>query len=183
MFLIIFILNFFPMWIYYSKKMNPMMFMIILLMFVNISSLNFSNYYYLNLYSFLMYLIIIGGMMIIFMYFISTMNNVKMSINFYSMIMNLTKFILMIISSSLFINKLNYFISYPLKFNLNSMMDYLNLNKLNSYFMNNIYLDDYYWTTMMMMIYLMYVMIFISKMFMVKKKSIRKMNNYEKISI
>nr|ACH81773.1 NADH dehydrogenase subunit 6 [Nasonia longicornis]UVN15309.1 NADH dehydrogenase subunit 6 [Nasonia longicornis] len=81
------------------NNIHPLFFSLLLLIYTISNSVNISVLNYTHWFSYIMFLIMIGGMMIIFLYFTSFINNVKMKINWMnlsSLFLKLTMLIMII---------------------------------------------------------------------------------------
>nr|APP93941.1 NADH deshydrogenase subunit 6 [Trichogramma dendrolimi] len=162
----------------YNKNLHPMIFGTMLLLMSIFSSLNINIFNDSPMFSFIMFLIVIGGMMILFLYFISFVSNMKMMMKWIYMKMIPIKFLLMIMLIIIMMmnknNMLNWFYSFNETNNLfNINMNDLMKNNINCMYM---YLNMKMMPTIIMMIYLFMCLTLIVKMFINKKMSIRKMN-------
>nr|YP_009519810.1 NADH dehydrogenase subunit 6 [Trichogramma ostriniae]AOM68243.1 NADH dehydrogenase subunit 6 [Trichogramma ostriniae] len=162
----------------YNKNLHPMIFGTMLLLMSIFSSLNINIFNDSPMFSFIMFLIVIGGMMILFLYFISFVSNMKMMMKWIYLKMIPIKIFLMILLILIMLmnknNLLNWFYLYNETnnlFNINS--NDLMKNNINCMYM---YLNMKMMPTIIMMIYLFMCLTLIVKMFINKKMSIRKMN-------
>nr|UYR45754.1 NADH dehydrogenase subunit 6 [Merostenus sp.] len=154
-------------------NLHPIIYGLILLCFTLTSTLNMSlnlnNYWF----SFITFLIIIGGLMIIFLYFTSFISNMKMSLNWSSLINLLIKNMLLFMFLMLFIFKFK-FMYWSLKFNeINSINSIYLINLNNFSFMFNYFKN---FNTIICMIYLLMCLTLIVKLCIVNKHSLRKIN-------
>nr|YP_009176330.1 NADH dehydrogenase subunit 6 [Megaphragma amalphitanum]ALI86578.1 NADH dehydrogenase subunit 6 [Megaphragma amalphitanum] len=161
----------------YNKNLNPLIMSLNLLMLAIMSSLNInllSNY---SMCAFIMYLIIIGGLMIMFLYFTSFINNLKMMIKWNYLIMLPIKFYLMFLTMIMFLLNINLILSWIKLNEINSMnfINYLNQMNLNIEIMY-MYMFNKNFITILSMIYLFMCLTLIVKMYINKKMSLRKIN-------
>nr|YP_010580147.1 NADH dehydrogenase subunit 6 [Trichogramma pretiosum]UZS90448.1 NADH dehydrogenase subunit 6 [Trichogramma pretiosum] len=162
----------------YNKNLHPMIFGSMLLMMSIFSSLNINIFNDSPMFSFIMFLIVIGGMMILFLYFISFVSNMKMMMKWIYMKMIPIKLLLMIMLILIMLIYKNNLLNWFYMFNETNNLFNINLNDLMT---NNIncmymYLNMKMMPTIIMMIYLFMCLTLIVKMFINKKMSIRKMN-------
>nr|YP_009519797.1 NADH dehydrogenase subunit 6 [Trichogramma japonicum]AOM68230.1 NADH dehydrogenase subunit 6 [Trichogramma japonicum] len=162
----------------YNKNLHPMIFGSMLLMMSIFTSMNMNTFNDSTMFSFIMFLIVIGGMMILFLYFMSFISNMKMMMKFMYLKMIPIKFLLVIMFIIFMLLNKNNFLNWFYSFNeINTMM---NLNN-NDLFKNNINCMYMYMylkmiPTIIMMIYLFLCLTLIVKMFINKKMSMRMMN-------
>nr|AKK32530.1 NADH dehydrogenase subunit 6 [Henschiella sp. PJ-2015] len=128
---------------------NPMSFGLnLILQTINISML---SYMMINIswFSYLLFIMMLGGMMILFIYMISIASNEKFNISI-NMIMNMIMIMFMIM-----------LINYKIKINLNNENNNLmNMNNMN--FIMKMFYNNSYYITIMLVIYLLITMIFTS---------------------
>nr|QVT11022.1 NADH dehydrogenase subunit 6 [Muscidifurax similadanacus] len=153
----------------YSSYIHPLMLCLTLLLFSMFMSIDMSVYNYTHWFSYIMYLIIIGGLMVIFMYFISMMNNMKMYINWNKLIIMPIKVMMMFMFFYILLNSLS-----------KNMFWVTNLNLLKMYF-NEFNFTSYMYTlknfpTIVMMLYLFLCLTLIVKIIINKKIMLRKIN-------
>nr|ALZ49976.1 NADH dehydrogenase subunit 6 [Camponotus atrox] len=152
---------------------HPIMIMIMLLIYSSLICLNmclWKSNYILSIFLFLM---MISGLLIIFLYFSSLISNeqFKLKINFYLMILFLIN---MIFSYYLMkFNPLNLFI-YKYKFHENYPMSYI--NKMNFNNILNLYEYPLNNLTTLSMFYLLFSLFCIIKICSLKYMSLRKIN-------
>lgn len=164
--LIIFILIFF--------FIHPILMTILLVTYTILISMNISIWKTDYIYSIILFLIIIRGLMIIFIYFSRLISNEK--------IIYFNKIILLIIILfiEIIIPSLKNFNNFILKF---SQLEIRPIHKINSdLFINitNLYEYPYNYLTMLRVIFLILCFLLIIKLCMFKSFSIRKLN-YDKI--
>nr|ALO64469.1 NADH dehydrogenase subunit 6 [Hylaeus confusus] len=144
------------------NNFHPLNMMIVLITFTTLilmlNNLN-SN---MSIYSMMIFISMIGGIMIMFLYFVSLINNYKMKIN------NKEKFL--IFSNML----LNLMIMIYLIMMNNPIEEEFLVNNTNMFMM---YIYPYNLLTYMSIMYLLYCLIMIMKMCSMKLKPLRKMKN------
>nr|AIM19520.1 NADH dehydrogenase subunit 6 [Tettigades auropilosa] len=124
-------------------------------------SLNMSNY----LISYILFLIFIGGMLILFMYMSSIASNEK----FY--MINMLSIMIMMIISILIVIKLNLNLEYNMyNDNINSLELYSNLT------MNKLYSLPSGMLTLMVVIYLLFTLVVVSNIIGMKSSPLRSYN-------
>nr|QTA50553.1 NADH dehydrogenase subunit 6 [Sycophila sp. 2 JXW-2020] len=155
------------------KKSHPLMLISSLILTLLISSVSMSIFFNDHWFSFIMFIIMVGGMMIIFLYFISFINNLKTSMKWILLKNIPMKMILMMLFFFSFINlmKIN-------SWNMNMMetykMNIIDFKDLNNY--NLMYLKPKNLLTIMSMLYLLMSMTIIVKICISKKLMLRKFN-------
>nr|ANH79476.1 NADH dehydrogenase subunit 6 [Eurytoma sp. TJS-2016] len=154
------------------NKMHPLIMISILLMILISSSLNLSIYMNNHWFSYIMFLIIVGGMMVIFLYFISFINNMKTSIK-WKFLKNLPQKLLMTLLSIMYLYHSFNLNTWSLKFN-----EISSIYKMSNYNDNltMMYLYPKNFSTMMSMIYLLISLTIIVKICLNKKIMLRKFN-------
>nr|QSX81638.1 NADH dehydrogenase subunit 6 [Philotrypesis tridentata] len=166
------IINFIP---YQFSKIHPLIMMLILFMLMLMSSIYLSVYSNNNWFSYIMFLMMIGGMMIIFLYFTSFISNMKTSINWFYLIKLPIKFSLILIFMMIMI-KLNY-IFFNWNNNYNEIKSLLTMN-----FMEKIdkimymYMFNKNFSTLIAILYLLICLTMIVKIMLFKTFTLRKMN-------
>nr|QIE13313.1 NADH dehydrogenase subunit 6 [Pachyneuron aphidis] len=154
---------------------HPMNFILNLFIYSIIISLNLSISNSSHWFSYITFLVMIGGMMVIFMYFISFVSNMKFNFNYKILYKFIMKFILIIVLLFMLLFKINYFMMYN-NYNEIYNMNYLfKVNYLENK-INYIYLSFKNLPTMMSIIYLLLCLSFIVKMILYKKLTLRKIN-------
>nr|AZL93513.1 NADH dehydrogenase subunit 6 [Torymus sp. ZJUH_2016035] len=157
-----------------NKFMHPMLMGIIMFITTMISSINLSLNFKNHWFSFLTFLILIGGMMILFLYFISFNNNMKMNMKW--------MFLMSIPLKSIFM----FIFMFSIYLNFNKIMWIYNINDIkmssfeNKFNLNFMYLEKKNMPSMIAMLYLLLTLSMIVKLCINKKIKIRKIN-YEKI--
>uniref|UniRef100_A0AAU7BNW1 NADH dehydrogenase subunit 6 n=1 Tax=Psyllaephagus populi TaxID=3122998 RepID=A0AAU7BNW1_9HYME len=163
----------------FYKNMHPLILTIILMIINILISMNMSTFSDSGWWSFILFMIMVGSMMILFLYFTSFINNMIMSLkmtfikNFMlKIIMNMM--MMMFLMKTLFM-KLNFwtnlFFEIKTLKNLSNnyyMIDPNNLMNMYSYNMN--------YSTLISVIYLLVSLTFIVKMILTNKFTLRKMN-------
>nr|WMH03362.1 NADH dehydrogenase subunit 6 [Encyrtus aurantii] len=166
-----------------SKNINPMIMMMFLILFSIASSMQmskFNNQIWISIFTFL---IMIGGLMIIFMYFTSFISNVINSMKINSLKLILSKILFSLIFLTILWMNIKKFFMWSNNFK--EIMPYNYLNKMNMMNFNSMtlymYLYNKNYSLILVLIYLLSALIFIVKMIMKKKLTLRKIN-YEKIN-
>nr|APF47569.1 NADH dehydrogenase subunit 6 [Microgaster sp. SNS-2016] len=142
-------------------KFHPLIFSILLFFFSIILSLKL-NYLMMNFYySYILFLVMIGGVMILIMYFTSISSNELLifSKNFFKFYFIKQIFYMMFIFLVYKLYMKNYFMNLYKNFellNLNSM----NLDNLNFYILKNLYMDLHLEITIFFIMYLLLMMMF-----------------------
>nr|UZT67435.1 NADH dehydrogenase subunit 6 [Melanips sp. ZJUH 20220003] len=157
------------------KKIHPLVMGSLMLMISIFISLSLNFYNKSSLYSLLMYLIVIGGFLILFLYFNSFALNNKVTLNFDLFFWFIYKYSMLLLMFILIIYEINNF-NLIMFINNNLLeMNFFNLNyyKNNIMPMINIYLK-FYLLTFFGMIYLFYTLIIVVKMlYYTKPKALR----------
>nr|YP_010934904.1 NADH dehydrogenase subunit 6 [Tassonia gloriae]WKV28895.1 NADH dehydrogenase subunit 6 [Tassonia gloriae] len=152
------------------KNLHPLVLGLTLMIMNIFSSINISLLYNSSWWSFITFLIIVGGLMIIFMYFTSFISNLMTSIklNFFKNLF--FKNLLTIL----------FFIILFMNFNMFSIdLSYIHQFQPNKNFTNNINQNYFYSMNIMIIIsiiYLLIAMFMIVKMIILNKFSLRKAN-------
>lgn len=163
-----------------NNKIHPLILISILLIILIISSFNLSKYFNDHWFSFIIFLIIIGGLIIIFIYFIRFINNIKTSINFLYIKNLYLKISISLISILTLFNSSNLNL-WIIKFNeINSIYNNIDLKNLNN--LNYLFIPFKNLTTILSIIFLLICLTIIVKICLIKKLTLRKFN-YEKINI
>nr|WDE24471.1 NADH dehydrogenase subunit 6 [Psyllaephagus sp.] len=163
----------------FYKNIHPLIFTIILMMFNIFISMNMSNFSDSGWWSFILFMIIVGSMLVLFLYFTSFINNMIMSLKITFMKNFILKFfitlmMMMFLMKNLFINLnfwTNLFFEIKKLSNFSNnfyMIDPNNLSNMYSYNMN--------YSTLLSVIYLLAALTFIVKMILINKFTLRKMN-------
>nr|UVN15322.1 NADH dehydrogenase subunit 6 [Nasonia oneida] len=154
----------------YNNNIHPLFFCLLLLMYTISNSLNISVLNYTHWFSYIMFLIMIGGMMVIFLYFTSFINNAKMKIN-WMMFLSLPMKLMMLI---LFIMMLLMMNNIILPWN-NKITE---LSLINSVYNNINYMFMYNKNISMIitMLYLLMCLTMIVKITINNKITLRKIN-------
>ncbi|UAT98632.1 NADH dehydrogenase subunit 6 (mitochondrion) [Muscidifurax raptorellus] len=156
----------------YSNYFHPLMLCLILMLFTIFVSLDMSILSPTHWYSYIVYLIIVGGLMIIFLYFISLISNMKMCIDWYYFFLMPLK-ILMMVSFIIVIyyNKEIYMFWSTTNFKSIDLLQML--SECN--FINYMYTFKNT-TTIILMIYLFICLTLVVKIIITKKIMLRKVN-------
>lgn len=161
----------------HNYKTHPLILISILFILLIISIINIRIIITNHWFSFIRFLIIIGGIIIIFIYFIRFINNIKTSIKLTFLKKFHIKFLIFIIFIVIYIITLKYNF-WNTNFNeINSI--FISINKNN----NNLiilYLFPKRLTTLISILYLLVCLTIIVKICLNKKLTLRKFN-YEKI--
>nr|YP_010703306.1 NADH dehydrogenase subunit 6 [Anastatus shichengensis]WCO11509.1 NADH dehydrogenase subunit 6 [Anastatus shichengensis] len=160
-----------------NKMIHPMIMGFNLLLLTILSSININLLFNNHWLSFIIFLIMIGGLMILFLYFTSFISNMNSSIkwkkliNFpFKLFMLSTFFIMMIMNFNKFIWS-NKFIE------INNMISISkNILMENNIQMNFLFLINKNMNTLLMMMFLIISLTFIVKICINKKFSLRKIN-------
>nr|QGA47475.1 NADH dehydrogenase subunit 6 [Encyrtus sasakii]QGA74459.1 NADH dehydrogenase subunit 6 [Encyrtus sasakii] len=161
-----------------NKTVNPMIMGMFLMMFTMFTSMKLSqnsNQIWISLFTFL---IMIGGMMILFLYFTSFISNIinEMNINFLNLY--LPKILMSIMISMLLYFNLMKFTWWTN--NYTEIMNNSNLNKFNMMNFNSLitymYMYNKNYSLIMVLIYLLSALTLIVKMIIKKKTTLRKIN-------
>lgn len=175
-FILIFIFSF----NFHYKSFHPLILITILLILLIISSINLRIYINNHWFSFIIYLIIIGGIIIIFLYFIRFINNIKTSVKWDFLKNLLLKFLFTIIVFLMIINLIkehNWIINSN---EIKSLQIFTVINTFNN--LNYLYLYPKRITSILSILYLLISLTIIVKICLTKKLTLRKFN-YEKIII
>nr|QGA74498.1 NADH dehydrogenase subunit 6 [Encyrtus eulecaniumiae] len=161
-----------------NKTTNPMIMGMFLMMFTMFSSMKLSqnsNQIWISLFSFL---IMIGGMMILFLYFTSFISNVINEINMNFLNLYMPKILMSIMISALLYFNLMKFTWWTN--NYTEIMNNYNLNKFNMMNFNSLitymYMYNKNYSLIMVLIYLLSALTLIVKMIIKKKTTLRKIN-------
>nr|YP_010031607.1 NADH dehydrogenase subunit 6 [Necremnus tutae]QOV03002.1 NADH dehydrogenase subunit 6 [Necremnus tutae] len=162
----------------HNKLIHPVIMGLILLNISILCSMNSSLTNNNHWFSYLMFLIIIGGMMIIFLYFTSFISNMKTSMK-WSFIINIPlKFFFIIIFIIYFMFNFNKYLFWLSEFSeikslMLNMKILMNNNNMQIMYM---YMYNKNFSTIISMIYLLICLTFIVKMCINKKMMLRKTN-------
>lgn len=156
-----------------NKNIHPLIIIIILIIILINSSWRLRIYFNDHWISFIIFLIIIGGIIIIFLYFTRFINNINLSINwnFYKNLIIKLFITLLLIFIFIYLIKINYWI--------NNFNEINNLNKINNnQFEKFIYIYIYpkNFITFLSIIYLFLSITIIVKICINKKITLRKIN-------
>nr|WPS67087.1 NADH dehydrogenase subunit 6 [Systasis sp. 1 HHL-2023a] len=160
------------------KKIHPILMSLILLLMTIFMSISMSMFLSSHWFSYIMFLIMVGGLMILFMYFTSFSNNMKTS--FYKKFLSniITKLLLLIWFMFLIMSKKDFIQWYNLNI---ENMNLMSMNSMN-FILNDFYQIMYMYNFMknfpsiICMLYLLITLTFIVKMCIYKKLSLRKLN-------
>nr|YP_010555738.1 NADH dehydrogenase subunit 6 [Eupelmus anpingensis]UYR45767.1 NADH dehydrogenase subunit 6 [Eupelmus anpingensis] len=160
----------------YNYNFHPLFYGIILFLYTLFTLINMSLNFLNNWFSYITFLILIGGLMIIFLYFTSFISNMKISMKWSFLKMIPFKnfmFILFIIINLIF--NFNQFMS-PMKINEMNSYNFMILNLKENYFFSFIFIKNKNLNIIMCMIYLLICLTFIVKICIIKKFTLRKIN-------
>lgn len=153
---------------------HPIIIIIIILIYSSLACLNISLWKPNFILSIFLFLIIIRGLLIIFLYFSSLISNVKfkLQLNLFIITLFIINFILLfyLLKSS---NSLNLFI-YKYKFHENSQI--ININKITFNNILNLYEYPLSNLTTLSIFYLIFALFIIIKICSSKSSSLRKIN-------
>nr|AZL93258.1 NADH dehydrogenase subunit 6 [Gastraspis sp. ZJUH_2016016] len=172
----IFFMSMMLLFMLHFNNIHPLMVGLVLLLLSIIVSLQMNLFNKSSIFSMIMYLIVIGGFLILFLYFNSFVLNMKMFFNIESMILCLFNFFLYFMLLILLMFKFDY-LNYMIFLNnkILEMKNLINLNELNQSDFNKIFLKL---SSLMVfgMLYLFYVLVVIVKIiFFYNPKSLRKL--------
>nr|YP_010560303.1 NADH dehydrogenase subunit 6 [Dryocosmus liui]UEE83323.1 NADH dehydrogenase subunit 6 [Dryocosmus liui] len=161
------------------KVLHPLVLGVIMLFFSIMISINLNIFNKSSIYSMMMFLIIIGGFLILFMYFNSFALNNKMILNNNMLIKSIYNVFLISLMTWLIIYKNNLF--NMILFLNQKLFELMPIMKMNFYKnetnINLIYMKFYY-LTLFLMIYLLYTLIIIVKIiYYLNPKSMRQLIN------
>nr|QDH82220.1 NADH dehydrogenase subunit 6 [Parapolybia varia] len=151
------------------NELSTILMMFLLIFYTLITSILMANLTAKTTYSFLMFLMIIGGLMILFMMFLSSISKEEKIKNF-----NINNFMIMIFMIQIMIYPMFSILDFQnfceLKLTtIKNSYYFMSMNKLVSY-PNNIY-------TILLMILLLIVLFMITKLCLINNKPLRKFNN------
>nr|AEG25304.1 NADH dehydrogenase subunit 6 [Philotrypesis sp. JHX-2011] len=159
---------------YQFNKIHPLIMMMLLFLLLLLSSISLSIYFDNNWFSYIMFLMMIGGMMIIFMYFTSFISNMKTSINWLYLIKMPIKLIMMtmffILLMKMNLNNFNWNNNYN-EINPFILIQYNKINKIMYMYMYNKNLS-----TLISIIYLLICLTMVVKIMLSKTFTLRKIN-------
>nr|YP_010987392.1 NADH dehydrogenase subunit 6 [Anagyrus galinae]WON65607.1 NADH dehydrogenase subunit 6 [Anagyrus galinae] len=160
------------------KLFHPMIMGIILLFYSIFSSINISIFLNNSWFSYIMFLVMIGGLMILFLYFTSFIDNMISSIKMNMIkLMNL-KFLFLMIMMTYIIMMKNKFLILNNKFNeILNLLELMKFNILNQ--SNNIpmsYMLNKNIIILISIIYILIILTLIVKILMINKFTLRKTN-------
>nr|QDH82259.1 NADH dehydrogenase subunit 6 [Parapolybia tinctipennis] len=151
------------------NKMPTTMMILFLILYTMITSMSMINLKSKTTYSFIMFLMIIGGLMILFMMFLSLISNEQSMIKLNK---NNILFIILIIMLMCKPITENFYMNYLIELKMNSLTDsfyFMNINKLINY-PNNFY-------SILLMILLLLILLLVTKLCSMNNKPLRKINN------
>lgn len=157
-----------------NNYIHPLIILTNLFFIILFSLYNFNIYIKNNWFAYITFLIIIGGIIIIFIYFIRFLNNIKISIN-----LNQSKiFFLKLILITIFIYNLLKYENYIWFNKFDEIIPLINNLNFNNYLENFslIYLYPKNWLTLFVILYLFICITIIVKICLKKKLSLRKIN-------
>nr|QVT11048.1 NADH dehydrogenase subunit 6 [Nasonia vitripennis] len=154
----------------HNKNIHPLIFCLLLLLLTIFNSMNISLLNYTHWFSYILFLIMIGGMMIIFLYFTSFINNMKMKIN-WTMFLSLPiklMMLLMFITMMLLMN--NTFLPWN-----NKVMEFFFTNSIYNN-INYMFMYNKNISMIITMLYLLMCLTMIVKITINNKLTLRKIN-------
>lgn len=153
---------------------HPLILILILFLITITSSFNIRIFFNNHWFSFLVFLIIIGGIIIIFIYFIRFINNIKTSIKLNFLKSYPIKIFLLIFITLIIFKNINRNL-FVIRFNeINSIFTNFNLNSIS--YLTLIYLYPKNSSTLISIIYLLISLTIIVKICLIKKLTLRKIN-------
>lgn len=158
-----------------NTDFHPINIIIILLIYRIIICLNLSLWKSNFLYSIILFLIIIRGLLIIFLYFSSLISNEKFNLKINKFLIFI--FILNIIIFFYLNNQLNFINLFLKKFNFNETKNLTKLNEINFQNILNLYEYPFNNLTILSIFYLLISLFTIIKICSSKSISIRKITN------
>nr|YP_009735163.1 NADH dehydrogenase subunit 6 [Acropyga pallida]QBG38657.1 NADH dehydrogenase subunit 6 [Acropyga pallida] len=164
MFLFIIIMN--------IMNFNPIMMMINMIIYSMMICMKISMWKSNYLYSIIMFLIMISGLMIMFLYFSSLISNEQTKFKFNKLLLTnmIFNFMMIIILNY----KLNFFHNSPKKFNFSEINLMMKLNEMNYQNILNLYEYPFNNLTIISMFYLMISLFSIIKICSIKTFTLRK---------
>nr|QYF07838.1 NADH dehydrogenase subunit 6 [Hypoponera sauteri] len=143
MFMFLWMFMLMMMFLILNKLMHPIIMMMFMIIFSILTCLNMSIWKMNFIYSIMIFLIMISGLMIIFMYFSSLISNEQFNINLnfktlFLLILNLLVTFNLIYMNNLFIlNQFNYFMFDSNSMKIINMNKFINVINLYTYPLNN----------------------------------------------
>nr|YP_010688325.1 NADH dehydrogenase subunit 6 [Cheiloneurus elegans]WBR65753.1 NADH dehydrogenase subunit 6 [Cheiloneurus elegans] len=158
----------------YYKLFHPLILGSILMLMNMLTSINISMYMYNNWWSYITFLVMVGGMMILFLYFTSFINNmiISMKIIFFKNLI-FKSLIFLIFMIIMFMNYKKFLI-WSSSINLNEINMNLYNKNLSKFIIMYTYNLNY--NMIICLIYLLISLFLIVKMIISNKYSLRKMN-------
>nr|YP_010480558.1 NADH dehydrogenase subunit 6 [Trichomalopsis sarcophagae]UVN15283.1 NADH dehydrogenase subunit 6 [Trichomalopsis sarcophagae] len=154
----------------YNKNIHPLIICLMLLIYTISNSMNISLLNYTHWFSYIMYLIMIGGMMIIFLYFTSFINNMKMKINWTMLISFPIKLMTLIMFIIVMVKTMNIILPWN-----NYVIELINNNSINNN-INYMFIYNKNISMIISMLYLFLCLTMIVKITINKKMTLRKIN-------
>nr|DBA43803.1 TPA_asm: ND6 [Bombus supremus] len=152
------ILNYFYMNIFLSP-LKQLMYLIFYIIFSSMNLLTLKQTISLNIY--ILLIIFISGILILFSYFISLINNMSKKNNYFKLtLLNLLMLFIMIIQMKQF--------KMIMK---NSTLNYKKNNKMNN--IKKLYLKPNYFILLMLIIFLIFMLLIMTKICYIKNKNLR----------
>nr|YP_010982453.1 NADH dehydrogenase subunit 6 [Cheiloneurus chinensis]WOE90958.1 NADH dehydrogenase subunit 6 [Cheiloneurus chinensis] len=158
----------------YYKTFHPLILGSILMLMNLITSMNISIYLPTNWWSYIIFLIMVGGLMILFMYFTSFINNMIISLKYYLFKNLMFKSLLMLIYIIMINMKFNNYMIWNSNINKFDISQDWMITKMKNFTM--MYLYNLNYSMMISIIYLLISLFLIVKMIIINKFSLRKMN-------
>nr|UZT67469.1 NADH dehydrogenase subunit 6 [Pujadella villari] len=158
-------------------RVHPLIFGMVLLLYAILVSLLLNFFNQSSLYSYLMFLIVVGGFLVLFLYFNSFAINNKMHIDMSLIKMYIYKIFMMFLMLGLMVYKFNFF---NMLLFLGSNLLEMNMMNLFYYKMNNLNISNLYnnmdYLVIFGMIYLFYTLVIVVKViYYTNSKAIRQM--------
>lgn len=161
-----------------NKNIHPIIIGLILLILTIFTSINIRIYINSHWFSFIIFLILIGGIIILFLYFTRFIRNIKITIKWIFLYSIPIKFLILIILLLNIILILNYNFNWYNNFNeIKSINEIIKLNSINNnYIYIYIFIENKNLSTIISILYLLICLTLIVKFCINKKFSIRKIN-------
>nr|UAA82149.1 NADH dehydrogenase subunit 6 [Micranisa ralianga] len=159
----------------YPSKLHPLMLMLILLLLMILSSFLMNQFNNNHWFSYIMFLIMVGGMMIIFLYFTSFTSNMKMSLNWIYVTSLPIKFLMMMSFFIMYFKIMNIMLPWNNKYNeISSLVKYTKFDAINNCMFIYMYNKNY--SMLISIIYLLICLTLIVKIMINKKLMLRKIS-------
>nr|YP_010180053.1 NADH dehydrogenase subunit 6 [Anisopteromalus calandrae]QUX32899.1 NADH dehydrogenase subunit 6 [Anisopteromalus calandrae] len=158
----------------YYNLLHPLLLSLLLFLFISLSVINMGMSNNTHWFSYIIFLIMIGGMMIIFLYFTSFISNMNMIMTKSMMISLPLKLFLFIMFSMMVLKNFKYNFPWNNLFNEIISINFIMINNIN--YINYLYTLSKNWSMLISLMYLLMSLTFIVKMMINKKMSLRKMN-------